>query len=271
MTEPRPLPSLMVAPSGARRGKIDHPALPITLDETVETAVECQRAGADGIHLHVRDKEGKHSLDTGLYREAIAALELAAPRMFLQVTSEAAGFYDAAAQRAMIRALRPYSVSVALREMLASPIDEEEARTLYVWAHDEGIVVQHIVYTPDELLWLLDCIDRGIVPGLDHQLQLVLGSYTGSELQSPTDLESYLKLLKVRQGEFEFDWMACAFGSAETACLAYAAANDGKVRVGFENSLWNADGSLAQNNAERVAEVRAAIDAPAQTLSPWDK
>ncbi|WP_375214420.1 3-keto-5-aminohexanoate cleavage protein, partial [Aquabacterium sp.] len=38
---PRPLPRLMVAPTGARRGKGDHPALPVTDDEIVETWRAC--------------------------------------------------------------------------------------------------------------------------------------------------------------------------------------------------------------------------------------
>ena len=273
MKGPQPLPCLMVAPNGARRGKADHPALPITLEEIVETAVACQKAGADGLHLHVRDKDGKHSLDTGLYRETMAALEQAAPDMFLQVTSEAGGLYDAEAQRGMIRELRPASVSVALREMLRSPSEERCAREFYAWARDEGIDVQHIVYSPDELRWLLECIDDKTIPGARHQLQVVLGSYEGSELPRSSDLDAYLAPLNARRDDLAFDWMACAFGSAETACLAAAAARGGKVRVGFENSLWNSDGSLAQDNAERVIEVRAAVDAVSmgQTLSPCDK
>ncbi|MDZ4135170.1 MAG: 3-keto-5-aminohexanoate cleavage protein, partial [Paracoccaceae bacterium] len=51
----------------------------------------------------------------------------------------------------------------------------------------------------------------------------------------------------------------CAFGAAETACLAAAFAQGGKARVGFENSLWHADGSLARDNAERVAAIAALI------------
>ena len=35
------LPSLMVAPNGARRSKSDHPALPVTLPEIVATARAC--------------------------------------------------------------------------------------------------------------------------------------------------------------------------------------------------------------------------------------
>ncbi len=273
MTPSRPLPRLMVAPNGARRGKADHNALPITLEESVATAVACKKAGADGLHLHVRDKEGRHSLDTGLYREAIAALEHAVPNLFVQVTSEAAGCYSSDAQRAMIRELRPPSVSVALREMLRAHTDTPSARAFYAWAHAEGVDVQHIVYSARELNWLLDCIDQKTVPGTHHQLQLVLGSYAGSMLPRPRDLEAYLAPLHARSADLTFDWMVCAFGSTETACLAHAAARGGKVRVGFENSLWNADGSLARDNAARVAEIRAVLDETAsvdetgQTLS----
>ena len=35
--KPNRLPNLMVAPNGARRIKKDHPAVPLTIAETVET------------------------------------------------------------------------------------------------------------------------------------------------------------------------------------------------------------------------------------------
>jgi uncharacterized protein (DUF849 family) len=57
------------------------------------------------------------------------------------------------------------------------------------------------------------------------------------------------------------DWGLCAFGPEETDCLVEAAKLGGKARVGFENSLWNADGKVAVDNAARVREVRAGIDA----------
>ena len=271
MTGPRQLPLLMVAPNGARRGKADHPKLPITLEETIDTAVACRNAGADGLHLHVRDKNGNHSLDTGLYREAIAALEQAVPEMFLQVTSEAAGHYSAQEQQDMVRALRPQSVSVALREMIREPSDEQDARAFYAWADNEGVVIHNIAYTPNELAWVLDCIDRGVIPGKHHQLQLVLGSYAGTEPSRPADLAEFLVQLQTREDDLIFDWMLCAFGAAESSCLVHAVEQGGKARVGFENSLWNADGSLAKDNAERVAEVRAALYTSVQTLSPNDR
>ena len=83
---------IAVAPNGARRSRKDHPALPVTLDELVETAAACARAGAAMIHLHIRDVYGEHSLDPVRYRHAITAIrERVGDNMLIQVSSEAAG------------------------------------------------------------------------------------------------------------------------------------------------------------------------------------
>ena len=79
--QPAKLPRLMVAPNGARKVKKDHPAVPLTISETVATAKSCYEAGAGAIHLHVRDKDGQHVLDAGLYKEALNELEHQVPKM----------------------------------------------------------------------------------------------------------------------------------------------------------------------------------------------
>lgn len=264
------LPYLMVAPNGARRTRSDHPALPIDLDELVATATACHAAGAGGIHLHVRDNEGLHSIDVGQYREAMAAVKGAVPGLFVQVTSEAAGRFEPDQQMAMIRALQPASVSLALSELMRPPTDLATAKAFYHWAQDAGVIIHHIAYTPEQLGVFLDRVDDGTVPGNAHQLQLVLGSYAGTQPSRPEDLDAYHTQIDART-DLHLDWMICAFGAAETTCLVETARRGGKMRVGFENSLWNADGSLATDNAARVREVVAALKAAGQTLSPDDK
>ena len=64
----------MVAPNGARPMKKDHPKVPITISEIVETGKECFKAGANAIHFHMRDKKGQHVLDSGLCNEALKEL-----------------------------------------------------------------------------------------------------------------------------------------------------------------------------------------------------
>jgi hypothetical protein len=48
---------LMVAPNGARLTKLDHPKLPILINEISDTALACAEAGANAIHIHVRDSQ----------------------------------------------------------------------------------------------------------------------------------------------------------------------------------------------------------------------
>lgn len=253
-----PLPTLMVAPNGARRGKADHPELPVTIPEIVATAMACSQAGATGIHAHVRDAEGRHVLDVGLYQELMAELARAVPQMFVQVTSEAAGRYGPAEQRAVVEALAPPSVSVALREMIPEPSELPAARRFYQWAAEAGVTIHHIAYARDELERLLSLIGDGTIPGTAHQVMLVLGSYDGSRESHADDIPALIAPIAAAPPDWALDWMLCAFGPNETPCLARAIALGGKARVGFENSLWNADGGLARDNAERVAEIVAA-------------
>lgn len=248
-----PLPRVMVALNGARRGKADHPALPVTVPEIVAAAAACQAAGADGVHLHVRDAAGAHVLDAGLYREALAGIAEAAPGMAAQVTTEAVGRYTSAEQRALVRALRPALTSVALREMIPEGADTGEAAAFYAWAAAEGIAVQHILYDVRCIARFHLFCDTGVIPGRAHQVQLVLGLYGVAEDSQPEELDPLLAAL--RAGGRNCDWMLCAFGPRETDCLVHAVAQGGKARIGFENNLFMSDGRRARDNAERVAEL----------------
>ena len=252
------LPKLMVAPNGARRTKSDHSALPITDAEVIETAIACCAAGADGIHVHIRDADGLHEIDAGHYRAVLDQLREAVPDMYHQVTSESAERYSGAEQRAIMRDLAPSHVSVALREMVRQPSDWDEAQDFYAWAHDAQVDIQHILYSPQEVRGFVEALDDGRIPGTTHLIQLVQGSYAhGSAGQ--VSLIDYLAEMNRAEG-MTFDWMLCAFGTEETNNLARAAQHGGKARVGFENSLWNKDGSLAEDNAMRVREVKNAIE-----------
>ncbi len=250
-----PLPRLMVAPNGARRGKADHAALPLTDAEVIATTHACKKAGADGVHLHLRDANAQHLLDASRYQALLDQLADLGPDFFLQVTSEAAGKYSADDQRAMVRQLRPAHVSVALREMVRSPEDWPIARDFYHWAADAGVGVQHILYSPDDVHSFAQACDRGDVPGPALQVIFVQGSYANGS-RDAVPLEDYLRPLI---NTTDLDWMVCAFGADETACLMRAAELGGKARVGFENSLLNADGTVAKDNAERVRNVDAAL------------
>lgn len=226
---------------------MDHPALPISIHEIVATAKACREAGADALHLHIRDSAGEHSLDAGHYREVLAELSAHAPDMRVQITTEAAGIFDVAAQFHCLKALRPDWASISVREIAR---DDKLAPQVYGLCAEQGTEVQHILYDNADVALLEDWQARGIVrPGQDAVL-FVLGRYSEGQVSSPENLLPFRAALpKVEH------WMVCAFGPSEHACLLKAAEAGGAVRVGFENSLTGSDGIPHADNAASVATL----------------
>ena len=245
---------ITVAPNGARRGHKDHPQLPVSIEEIARDAELCQKAGADEIHLHVRDAAGRHSLDPGLYRAAIAAIEEAAPGLGIQITTEAADRFDVATQMTTLQELRPAAASVAVREIMRSP---DLVQRFYRVASDAGTVIQHILYDEADLASLRGLLDQGTVPETLRDVLLVLGRYDPPRFGQVEELAHMLTAL----GEDFPNWTVCAFGPTEQAVTRAAIKAGGHIRVGFENNLYRPDGRLAANNAENIA--RAVADARA--------
>jgi len=247
-----PLPNIMVAPNGARKTKEDHPVVPVTIAETVETAKVCFAAGADGIHAHVRDENQKHILDAGLYQELLTELNIQVPDMHAQITTEAVGIYSAREQRQLIWDVIPPSVSIGLSEIFSDGALQEN-RELFQFAQENKITIQFILYGPKEIDVLADYIENNIIDGGSLKLLYVLGRYSEGQVSSPGDLDEFVKTAGALK--LDADWAVCAFGKHETDCLLRAQSLGGKVRVGFENNVINQDGSLAKSNEERVEEI----------------
>ncbi|MFV1878468.1 3-keto-5-aminohexanoate cleavage protein [Nioella sp.] len=251
MTRLTVLPQIMLAPNGARKTKADHPALPMTIAETVAAARAAHAEGAGALHAHVRDAEGGHSLDPGLYRELIAEMARVVPEMPVQITTEAAGRYSPADQRAVVRGVLPEGVSVALSEMWPANAPDDEASRFYHWAAEAGIAVQHILYSPVEVVRLSELARRAAIPA-PLQLLYVLGRYLPPQPATPEALTGFLTAASALPERL--DWAACAFGPQETDCLLAAIKAGGKARIGFENNLTFPDGTPAPDNAARVAD-----------------
>lgn len=246
----------MVAPNGARKTHADHPNLPLTTDAIGREARACRDAGAQAIHLHVRDEKAAHSLDAVRYRDAIAAVRRSAgDDMVVQITTEAVGLYSPREQIETVMAVQPEAVSIATKELIPAPDAEATAAALYAWAYERRIAMQHIVYSPEEYARLLDLITRGVVPGSRHSLIFPLGRYATDQQSDPAELIPFLGMVQANGGAERFDWWVCAFGTSETQALVAAAALGGHCRIGFENNILNADGQRASSNADRVSAL----------------
>lgn len=247
---PHPL-LITVAPNGAYKQRPDHSALPLTPDELGETAKKCLDAGAAMMHMHIRDSQGRHSLDVQTYRDAQQAVKAAVgDEMIIQVTSEAARVYQAPEQMAMVTALHPEAVSVGLREVDQPEIGEAGLSQFFSWLAKEKVMTQVIVYDLADLQRWQALRAHGVIPDAPWSLLFVLGRYSVGQTSVPKDL---LPFVLGHTGPES--WSMCAFGAGEHACATTAAALGGHVRVGFENNLLLNNGQIAPDNAALVRQV----------------
>lgn len=245
-------PHITVAPNGARRQKTDHPALPMSSHELAETARACFVAGAQRIHLHVREEGGAHSLDADIYKTAIAAVHEAAPQMDIQVTTEAAGRYSVEDQLHLLDTLKPAAASIAVREIARAP---KRVAQIYDTAHRHDTDVQHILYGTECIAQLELWLASGLVPPTMRDAILVLGQYTPARTGKPGELAPLLK----QTAACTLTMSVCAFGPDEQACLTEAAALGCDLRVGFENNIHAPDGTAWENNAQAVSSLRTRL------------
>lgn len=247
---PHPL-LITVAPNGAYKQRSDHAALPLTSAELGQTAKQCLDAGAAMIHMHIRDAQGRHSLDVQGYRDAQQAVKAAVgDDMIIQVTSEAARVYKAPEQIAMVTALQPEAVSVGLREVDRPEIGDAGLAQFFGWLAKERVMTQVIVYDVADLQRWQALRAQGVVPDAPWSLLFVLGRYSVGQTSEPRDL---LPFVMAHTGNEP--WSMCAFGAGEHACTTTAAALGGHVRVGFENNLLLNNGQVAPDNAALVRQV----------------
>jgi len=255
--------AIAVAPNGARKTHVDHPALPITPDELADCARQCVEAGAAMLHLHVRRPDGTHSLEPDHYRPAIAAVQQAVgDALVLQITTEAVGIYTPEQQMASVRALQPEAISAALRELVPDTAHEAEAARFFGELAAARTAIQYILYSADDVVRYRDLRARGVLPETPHWVLFVLGRYSAGQRSDPSDLLPFLQAW-ADGGEVTANvpWAMCAFGPREAECALTAALLGGHARLGFENNMMLPDGSTAPDNAALITNLRGHLDA----------
>lgn len=244
----------MVAPNGARKTTRDHPAIPVTDEDLIETAKSCYDAGARGLHAHIRTEQQTHLLDVERYETLISNLNERLPNLEVQVTSEAAGVYESDAQIDLLSRINAPWVSVAIREILRSQ-DLEKLQPFFYRLHNKSRV-QFILYDADDVKTLASLIDQSIIQTEVIEVLYVLGRYSADQESTPEQLDPFLDIRdRFKKTCIPIREMICAFGKGQIPCLLRAASEGIDLRIGFENGIWLPDGTIAENNAALVSAL----------------
>jgi uncharacterized protein (DUF849 family) len=240
---------ITVAPTGAEKAKADVPALPVTLDEIVDTAMACEAAGAAMVHVHIRDERAQPTLDRGRLRETVAALR---ERTGLVVQLSTGGsVHDPYDARLAVLDVEPDACSLTCgtvnfgTEIFANPWPF--MAELYTRARAAEVVPE------------FELFDLGHVAGLNRLLDTFGPPYGGHVhcdlvMGVPGGMPATLQALVAAVGMLPVGstWSATGVGRRTVPVALAALSAGGHLRVGMEDTLTFAPGQPVRDNAQLV-------------------
>ena len=240
---------ITVAPTGAETAASDAPALPVTLDGLVATAVACEAAGAALIHIHVRDADARPSLDPARLADTVAAVREATD-LVVQLSTGGAVTDPYEARLAVIDAL-PDSCSLTCgtvnfgSDVFLNPWDF--IVELYRKTQALKIVPEFELFDLGHVASLNRLLDKEGLPYGGHvHADLVLGVPGGA----PGTLDSVVTMSRALPPGAT--WSATGVGRSTLPVALAALSAGGHLRVGMEDTLTYSPGRPVRDNAELV-------------------
>ena len=261
-------------------------ALPITPSEIAEQAIGAAEAGAAILHLHARDPiDGRPSSDPELFMEFLRRIKQSTDAVCNLTTGGSLKMTVEERLAAPLRAspemcsLNMGSMNFALYPMADRYKDwkhdweepylresddyifrntfrdiEKIAKTL---GEGHGVKFEHECYDVGHLYNLAHCIDRGLFKAPIF-LQFIFGILGG--IGPELDNLLFMKRTADRLFGDNYHWSVLGAGRFQMPLATHSALLGGNVRVGLEDNLSIARGTLASSNAEQVTKARTIIE-----------
>ncbi|RJL30843.1 3-keto-5-aminohexanoate cleavage protein [Bailinhaonella thermotolerans] len=246
---------ITVAPTGAEADKAEVPALPVTLEELVETARRCEAAGAAVIHVHIRDAAARPTLDLARLTDTVAALRESTD-LIVQLSTGGA-VTDSYEDRLRVLDAAPDACSLTCGTvnfgddvfMNPWPFMAE----LYRATQAKGVVPEFELFDLGHVAALHRLLDEYGEPYGGHvHCDLVMGVPGGMPGDTAT-LAAAVRALPAGA-----TWSATGIGRTTLPVMFAALSAGGHLRVGMEDTLTYARGRPVRDNAELVARAAEA-------------
>jgi uncharacterized protein (DUF849 family) len=257
---------ITVAPTGAETAKVDAPALPVTLEELVHAAKECEGAGAAVVHVHIRDAEARPTLDPIRLRDTVAALR-ESTNLIVQLSTGGA-VTDPYEHRLKVLDAMPDACSLTCGTvnfggdvfMNPWPFMAE----LYQLTQSMEIVPEFELFDLGQVASMRRLLDTYGPPYGGHvHCDLVMGVPGGLPGDARTLVAAVAALPEGAS------WAATGIGRTSLPVMYAALSAGGHLRVGMEDTLTYAKGQPVTANAQLVERAATLVKlAQREPMSP---
>jgi uncharacterized protein (DUF849 family) len=241
---------LCVAITGSVPTKAANPAVPISVEEQIESTQEAFEAGAAICHAHVRNEDETPSSDPEKFARLKEGLEKHCPGMIIQFST--GGRSGAGQARGGMLPLRPDMASLSVgsnnfpTRVYENPPDlvewlAGEMRTYEVKPEIEAFDLSHIHKAAE--------MNRdGRIPGQLY-VQFVMGVKNAMPVDRPT-FDFYVETLNRLAPDAL--WCAAGIGPNQIVLNEWAIAAGGHTRAGLEDNVRLDRDTLAPSNAALI-------------------
>jgi 3-keto-5-aminohexanoate cleavage enzyme len=243
---------ISVATTGSRTMRSQTPHVPITEEEIAQQAIDCWRAGAAIVHIHVRDENEQVTCDPERYQKVTDIVRSSGSDVIMNWSTGGGAGVTTDEQRTAPVRLAPelasfdcgstnfgagvFINSPSFLENLANEMNEHLV-TPEIEIFDTGMIE-----TAKEL------IHRGLLQP-PHWFQFVLGVRGGAPATA-RELTHMVDSLPPNS-----HWSVCAIGRHQLPINMIGMAMGGHVRTGLEDNIYYSYRVLAEDNAQLVKRV----------------
>src|SRR6266508_3420335 len=230
---------LTVAPTGAETAKSDAPALPVTIDELVRTAKDCEQLGASVIHVHIRDDDAQPTLDLARLKDTVGALRAATDSEEARLRVLESGPDAASCSRGTVN----FGRDVFLNRW-------EFIVELHTRMQERQVVPEYEIFDLGQLATLARLLDKHDLPYGGHvHCDFVMGVPGGM----PGNAHALVAAVQALPAGSTF--AATGVGRTSLPVMLAALSAGGHLRVGMEDTLTYARGEPVRDNAQLVARA----------------
>jgi len=243
---------ITVAPTGAWPTKQDTPYVPLTPEEIAEETYRSWQAGASIVHIHVRDDQGRPSMQFEKFEKTVKLIREKCDIIINLTTSGGLDIPDDERMKPFME-LKPELASFDAGSMnwmntsvfLNPP---KFLETLAAKMKEHGVKPEIEVFDTGMIYNALNLVQKGLIEKPLH-FQFVLGAPGGMTATH----KNLLHLVEsIPAGS---TWSIVGIGRYQLPMIYAALSMGGHIRVGMEDNVYLAKGVLAKSNAEFVEKV----------------
>jgi uncharacterized protein (DUF849 family) len=264
MTEPC---IICVAITGSVPQKSDNPAVPITVDEQIESTQAAFEAGASIAHCHVRMEDGTPTSDPDRFARLLEGLKRHCPGMIIQFST--GGRSGAGKARGAMFSLQPDMASLSVgsnnfpTRVYENPPDLVDWLASEMWIH--GVKPEIEAFDLSHIHQAVALNRAGKIAGRLY-VQFVMGVKNAMPVDRDV-FDYYIKTIKRLAPDA--DWCAAGIGAGQIIVNEWCVAAGGHTRTGLEDNIRLDRNTLAPSNAALVSRVVELCEKYERPVASW--